>query len=228
MTSKLFLAAVALTSVQAISAQAQQRTTNTPPRAATAEPSWYIGVGGGNGRLAGSIGEGSFPTLSPATSSLAPDSSGTAVRAFAGFGLTPNWAIEVAYADLGRFGGYRTSTVSSDTGSYLWTVRGFGADLVGKLPFGAGFSGLARLGVARLHSRGVGTINGVNVPGYDPREGSKYALHYGVGLEYAVNRSIALRGEWEMYKRGTNTHVAAINSSEHDYQVLSASALWKF
>lgn len=227
MTTKLFIATITLASLHAVSAHAQQRV-NTTPRAAAAEPGWYIGVSGGNARLASTIGAGSFPTLSPATSSLAPDSSSTAVRAFAGFSITPNWAIELAYADLGRFGGYRTSNVSTDTGSYLWTVRGFGADLVGRVPFGAGFSGLARVGVARLNSRGVGTINGVNLPGFDPLQGSKYALHYGVGVEYAVTRSIALRGEWEQYKRGTNTQVANVEGSEHDYTVLSASALWKF
>jgi OOP family OmpA-OmpF porin len=104
--------------------------------------------------------------------------SGLSGKAFGGYQITPNVAVEAGYADMGH--------IHSDSG----TVNGRSEylDAVGLLPLGHNWSALGSLGVAHtsLH-----TANG-NDDGVGPK--------IGLGAEYAINQNVSLRGEWEQYR----------------------------
>ena len=67
------------------------------------------------------------------TDSLIEDRRDTGYKAFVGFPVHPNWAVEAGYFDLGRFGfTANTTPAGSLTGSAR--IRGLNLDLVGTLP----------------------------------------------------------------------------------------------
>ena len=68
-------------------------------------------------------------------------------------------------------------------------ASGLFADVVGTVPLGAGFSGLARVGLfnGKLDSSSAGSDRGTS-----------YKL--GAGLQYDIDKNIGVRGEWERYR----------------------------
>ncbi|MBP6901509.1 MAG: porin family protein [Burkholderiaceae bacterium] len=113
------------------------------------------------------------------------DASETGAKLYGGLQLTPNFAIELGRARLGRFGG-------SSPGTADLRARANFIDGVGTLALGRGFSLLGRLGLAdaTLSQDGGGS---------DRRTG----LKLGTGLQYQLSPQLALRGEWERYRLDT-------------------------
>ncbi len=132
---------------------------------------WYVG---------GSIGGTEWRADTPLS-----DKSDTGGKLFVGVGLHTNFAIELGWADLG---GAKVANVIP-TGS----IKGDGAfiDLVGRLPVANNFSLMARVGAFNGRSRVSG------VPLADERGTD---VKYGLGVGYAVNKSLTVRGEWERYR----------------------------
>lgn len=106
------------------------------------------------------------------------DRSATSGKLYGGYSFTPNLAIEVGRVRLGRFGG---STADA-------TARGNFVDAVGAWPIGSGISALGR----------VGLFDGKVVQGGAADNGSSFKV--GAGLQYDLNKTVALRGEWERYR----------------------------
>jgi len=134
-------------------------------------PGPYIGINAGAARLRGDDRPG-VPT----------DRSSTGGKVYGGYNFNPYFALEGGFASTGQF----DSSLGNLKGSGLF------ADAVGRLPFGNGFSGLARLGVLR------GKLE-------DGRTGAdltqtKTTLKGGLGAEYAITRNHAVRAEWERYR----------------------------
>ena len=131
----------------------------------------YVGGNLGAARLKGDDRPG-IPT----------DSSSTGGKIFGGYNFSPYFAVEGGYTDTGEF----DSSAGTLKGSGLF------ADAVGRLPLGNDFSALARVGVLRgkLEDGRTGTdLTDTNT-----------TLKGGLGVEYALNRNHALRGEWERYR----------------------------
>jgi OOP family OmpA-OmpF porin len=105
-------------------------------------------------------------------------SSGVSGKAFGGYQVNSNFAVEAGIADLGR--------VSDGTGKIK--SHGEYLDAVGLLPLGNDFSLLGSVGLAHVN---LDTSNG------DAR-GS--GLKLGLGSEYALSHNVALRGEYERYQ----------------------------
>jgi OOP family OmpA-OmpF porin len=106
--------------------------------------------------------------------------SGSAVsgKIFGGYQLNPNFAVEAGVAELGN--------VNSGAGK----VDSYGTfvDAVGIVPLNPQWSLLGRVGVAHMQ---------VNTPtGDDGGNG----LKVGLGAEYALSKTVAVRGEWERYE----------------------------
>jgi OOP family OmpA-OmpF porin len=99
----------------------------------------------------------------------------TGLKILGGYQVNPSVGVEVAYADLGKFG---NNVRASALGIYA----------VGKLPLANNFSLLGRLGINNARLKGGGNSN------------SGLELGYGIGTSYALTPTVDLRGEWERYK----------------------------
>ena len=109
---------------------------------------------------------------------LSIGNSGVSGKLFGGFQFSPYFALEAGLADLGR--------ISDDTGSIK--AHGEYVDALGLLPLNESWSLLGSVGVAHVN---IDTSN---------RDDNGAALKLGLGAEYALNRNLALRGEYENYR----------------------------
>ena len=131
--------------------------------------------------IGGSIGQSKYK--GDDIGGLSTDRKDTGGKLFGGYEFTPNIALELGYADLGK--------ATSAAGS----VKGKGAylDAVGKVPFTPQLSGIARVGVFQGKADFEGPL-GIR----DSDE--KTAPKVGLGLQYDVTKNVAVRGEWERYR----------------------------
>lgn len=119
-----------------------------------------------------------------------------------GYQFNPYVALEGGYFDLGKFG-YTANTANPVPGGSLtgdMRVRGLNLDLVGTLPLTGKLSALGRVGVnyARVNDR-FSSTGGVPV-GVPTASKSEANVKYGVGLNYAVSETLAMRLELERYR----------------------------
>jgi OmpA-OmpF porin, OOP family len=133
------------------------------------------------------------------TDSLSEDRRDTGYKAFVGFPIHPNWAVEAGYFDLGRFGfTANTTPAGSLTGSTR--IRGLNLDLVGTLPITDRWSLLGRVGAAYAQTHdtfsGTGAVS-VTDPSPSKRDTN---YKYGIGTQYAFTPALTLRLEAERYR----------------------------
>jgi OOP family OmpA-OmpF porin len=123
----------------------------------------------------GSLG---VPDYQSDVNGVSGSNSGMSGKAFAGYQFNPNFALEAGVAGLGR--------VDSTAGTVK--ARSVYLDAVGTLPMTEKWSALGRLGVAHVN---------LDTPSGD---GNGQGLKLGLGVQYALNTKVALRGEWERYQ----------------------------
>lgn len=87
---------------------------------------------------------------------LNEDDRGNACKAFIGRPLSPNWAVEAGYFDLGRFG-LDAATVPAGTVTSITRIQDLNLDLVGTLPITERWSLLGRVGAAYAETKSSGT-----------------------------------------------------------------------
>ncbi|MDB5742973.1 MAG: OmpA/MotB domain protein [Polaromonas sp.] len=171
------------------------------PAAHAQDAGWYGGANVGrsaakidDARISSSLLSGGFTS-----SSIADDDRSTGFKVFGGYQLNKNFAVEGGYFDLGKFG-YTATTVPAGTLNGAIKLRGLNLDLVGTLPLSDRFSAIGRAGVnyaqARDTFRGTGAVQ---VGNPNPRANdTNYKL--GLGLQYAMSESLAVRAEAERYR----------------------------
>lgn len=129
------------------------------------------------------------------------DKSDTGGKIYGGYELAPNFAVEVGYTDFGQV------TVSDDTihgelkttaYTVLAVLRG---ELVNKL------TGVGRFGWARVKTK----ISGGSVYGGSGNvaEGN-VAVYWGLGLEYAINKSFKLTAAADLTKTEFDSESASV------------------
>lgn len=170
------------------------------PASATAgeEKGWYIG--GGLGQSKSDVDEAQFDSLSASSSTTSDEKDNSAWKLFGGYQFNRNWAVELAYVDLGKATAKQTvvsGSVNVDFEANGWNIAG-----VGTLPLSQSFSLNGKLGVFRWDrdykcTRASGTTN-CNTPAN--RSASGTDLSYGVGLGHALTKQTSLRLEWERFK----------------------------
>ena len=133
------------------------------------------------------------------TDSLSEDRRDTGYKAFIGFPIHPNWAVEAGYFDLGRFGfSANTTPTGSLTGSAR--IKGLNLDLVGTLPITDRWSLLGRVGAAYAQTQdtfsGTGAVSVID-PSPSKRETN---YKFGLGTQYAFTPALTLRLEGERYR----------------------------
>ena len=137
---------------------------------------------------------------------------GTAYRFFGGYQFHRNFAVEVAYTDLGQ--------VSSNSPGFDEIIKAKASDvtLVGSYPASQRFSFYGKVGGYYAHtSKHRQTTTTIIV------KESNGNLTFGAGLQYFITQNLALRGESQRYMK-----MAGGNIGDSDYNVYTVGLLWKF
>ncbi|HEX4327298.1 MAG TPA: outer membrane beta-barrel protein [Burkholderiales bacterium] len=169
-----------------------------------ADTRWYLGAGVGHVNASPNVGD--YADLrSGASTTIGVDGS-TAWKAYGGAQFTPNWGLELDYADLGKYNvtyglppagnGMSTNKLSA------WSLAG-----VGTWPINQYFSVHALAGLAWLRSEYSFTGDGVSYPA--GTGGSARALNptLGLGADYNINKTFAIRFDYQSFgKVGQQTN----------------------
>ena len=163
---------------------------------------WYIGAGVGSTKtdIDNAGINASLIGIGFASAATASDERDTGWKLFAGYQFNPNFAVELGYADLGRYSFSSTTVPAGALSGSVKIENNWSADLLGILPVGSGFSLFARAGVLYSEAKGSAAGSGavaVVQPSFKDDD-VNYKLGLGVGYDFANN--VGLRGEWERYR----------------------------
>jgi OOP family OmpA-OmpF porin len=149
------------------------------------------------------------------------DERGNAYKAFIGVPLSPNWAVEAGYFDLGRFG-FDAATSPAGTVTGTTRIQGLNLDLVGTLPITEQWSLLGRVGAAYAETKG--SFSGTGESGVSALSSSKRDTHYkyGFGTEYAFTPALTMRLEGERY------HVNDALGQRANVDLISVGLVYRF
>jgi OOP family OmpA-OmpF porin len=133
------------------------------------------------------------------------DDTNTTLSVFAGYRINPIFSAELAFRNYGM--------VHASTASIKG--KGWEVDGLASWPVFEHFSVFGKLGIKRAVVKGDGTLGGAKETNYGPT--------YGVGVQYEINKNIALRGEWQAYPG-----LGGSTLPKGDLDTLSVGALWRF
>ena len=136
----------------------------------------------------------------------------TAGKLFVGYQFNPNLALEGGYFNMGTFlKANGTFTKPAPGGTFAATAKGQGGnfDVVGMLPFGQGFAGIGRLGVAYFETKAEATASVAGFSGYSNATSNKTVVDAGLGLQYEFTKSVAGRLEWQRYFKVGNSNTGS-------------------
>jgi len=177
---------------------------------AAAQVSWYAAASGGQARTnieyVRSVEGGFTPQPVMQTSHDLRDAGW---KLSGGMRLSPNVALEVTYADLGKI----TTHTDGQGGTFVQTfgldisrkVRGVGVDVVGSLPVASRFDVFGKLGIYRTTVRtDISLIDNVvfsTAPDLRQRtvEGREDIVHAGLGVQARITPRWAIRAEVERF-----------------------------
>lgn len=171
------------------------------PFALAQDAGWYAGANVGASRATiddAQITSGLLGNSLTATSIINDDRS-NGYKLYGGYRLNQNFAVEGGYFDLGGFG-FNATTAPTGTLSGNIKLRGLNLDLVGTLPITERFSAFGRIGANYAQARDTFTGTGaVHVLNASP-SARDTNLKVGLGLQYALTDSLAMRAELERYR----------------------------
>ncbi|GGD07204.1 porin family protein [Halopseudomonas salina] len=159
-----------------------------------------------SGYVFGSLGQ------SDANVSGASDTEDTAWKLGGGLQLSDNWGVELQYTDLGQVEG--DVWVGGVPFQAEAETQGFGANLVGTLPFER-FQLFGKLGYHRMETEI--RASGFGVSASD--DATEWVMSYGIGAAYELTANLDILAEYEMY-----SDVA----DEYDVDMLSAGLRYNF
>jgi OOP family OmpA-OmpF porin len=169
---------------------------------AAAQEPLFVGIGIGASKTR--IGDHPLGITGATATSLSRDENDIGGKIFAGSRVHPNWAVEAGYVDLGKTSAKRTMTAPG-TGSISLDSKNSGwfVDLVGRMPVGNGVSLIGKVGQIysenrkRLSTSGAVSLAPGTASSYKERE---FNWKYGAGAEYEFSKTMAARGEIELYR----------------------------
>jgi OmpA-OmpF porin, OOP family len=173
------------------------------PLAMAQDTGWYLG--GNVGRAATTIDDGritqGLTAEGLATTSIDNQDRHTAYKLYGGYQLSPHFALEGGYFDLGHFG-YTAHTVPTGTLNGDMKLRGLNLDLVGTLPLVGNLSALGRIGVTSIRASDNFSATGAAHVPYASNSPSQRSTDFkvGAGLAYAFTPAFSARLEAERYR----------------------------
>jgi hypothetical protein len=170
---------------------------------AAAQEPFFAGIGIGAAKAR--IGDRALGITGATATSLSRDENDIGGKIFAGYRIDPHWAVEAGYVDLGKTSAKRTMTAPG-TGSISIDSRNSGwfVDIVGRMPVGNGVSLIGKVGQIysenrkQLSASGAVSLAPGTAASYKERE---FNWKYGAGAEYEISKTIAARGEFEVYRK---------------------------
>jgi OOP family OmpA-OmpF porin len=212
------------------------------PAAAIAGP-WYAGIGVGQSSTSNDLVTNRESTIVLGSDIHSDfDKTDTAWKAFAGYRLHRNFAVEVNYADLGKThlftelsGGYPPAPASIAMNR---RIDGYGADALALWPIDPWrLTPFARAGAFRARLKEDTTLAGnIVFTNGNPDDRSRTVsldetvFHWGVGADWDVMPNIAVRFEWERYtKVGKPFAIGGNgNTGEADTDAWMVNVLYRF
>ncbi len=164
-------------------------------------PGWYLGgnLGGTRADFNNDSVNRSLTGQGFTVNSTTTDNRSSGGKIFGGYQLTPNFAVEGGYFDLGRFN-YGSTTTPAGTFNGNTRVNGLNLDLVGMAPLSDKFSVFGRVGAAYAQNRGSFASTGfVPLNTSNPRRNDTN-VKIGLGIQYAISEVLSVRAELERYR----------------------------
>lgn len=185
-------------------------------------------VGGGLGYSTAKISDAALRINGATATTLSKDEGDIGWKLFGGYAFNRYVAIEGGYVDLGKISATRNMTAPAigSIGVKL-TNTGLFADVVGKLPVGGDVSLLAKIGAVYSETKASFSATGAVrlAVGLDPNPSARETnLKFGLGVQYDITKTIALRGEWERY----NALGKSNTTSEGDVDLFALNLMFKF
>ena len=164
-------------------------------------PGWYVG-----GNLGGTRADFKNDSINRAlvgrgfvVNSTSTDNTSRGGKLFGGYQLTPNFAVEGGYFDLGRFNyGSTTTPLGSFSGNSR--INGLNLDLVGTVPLSDRFSAFGRVGAAYAQNRANFASTGFVPAITNNPSRNETNLKVGLGIQYAITEALSVRAEIERYR----------------------------
>jgi len=156
---------------------------------------WYVGAGAGQTNIETETTDTSDSSV-PAT--LVIDDNSTYAKIFVGWRATPSFALELGYANLGKY----TFDINAPgiTVNETLKARALSLEGVGSISLGGNWRFLGKLGLANWD----GKIDySDNTPFSDSGDGKGVVPVLGLGFEYRIKLAktqLGVRLEWEQYQ----------------------------
>lgn len=174
--------------------------------------------------LGGSFGQTSVDLMTGTVGAITitADDTDTGLKAFVGFDILDQLAIEVGYADLGD--SVQTATVIGGVNTITYSGSAFFVDAVGRLKISESARLFAKLGIARTSVDVNDVDNGVFCFCTLNSTMKSTNLKYGVGAEYLFDKALAVRGEYEVISDAGDD----ATYGESDISMFSVGLTYKF
>jgi opacity protein-like surface antigen len=190
-------AALALFLCAAGVAQAQSSPAPAPAPALKLDTSWYVGLGVGHTTARADTGDYADARTGATTQVGTADN--LAWKVYGGWRFSRYWAVETAYAQMGRYTvnyGFGTGGGNGVNKLSAWSVA-----LLGIWPMTGSLSVYALAGAAVVHSDYHFTGDGVIYPATAGGSNNTVNPTLGLGASYAFARNFAVRFDYQSYGR---------------------------
>ncbi|MEJ2793278.1 porin [Iodobacter sp. LRB] len=141
--------------------------------------------------------------MSEKTMNLTPKKNNAAWGINGGYTFSPYLAAELGYRDFGKAEGKYHGIYDASI-----KAKAVQASVLASYPFTDAFSVFGRLGIARIKLTNELNVNGVQHA--SSKEDSQTKGLFGVGAQYAFNKNLSLRAEYNQY-----AHVADLKLSTY-------------
>lgn len=185
--------------------------------AAAAQAQGYLGLGLGQSKIPDQPPSSCAEFGLPSNCTLSRKDTDSAFRVFGGFRVTPNFAVEAGYVDLGKGHVNITSPVVATAD---FKVSGLDVSAVGLVPFGANFAGMVRVGLFSWKTIPSVSSGGVTVIDRD----TGVSATFGLGLMYDFSQQFGGRLEWQRFSKVGND----VTTGTTDIDFFSLSGVIRF
>jgi len=182
-----------------------------------AQAQGYLGLGLGQSKIPDQPPSSCAEFGLPPSCRLSKKDTDSAFRIFGGFRVTPNFAVEAGYVDLGKG---HVDITSPAVATADFKVSGFDISAIGFVPFGSNFGGMARVGLFSWKTIPSVSSGGVTVSDRD----TGVSVTFGLGLTYDFSKQFGGRLEWQRFFKVGND----VTTGTTDIDFLSLNGVFRF